>query len=425
MCIQARRLGLLGEAVAAEQVLSQRQALASQQLTDTAAHSSATSYTAAVATAQTAAVPAAVISQAAQVFTARSRDMAAALAAAAADGSWVAFIKHREAAALLEVALKDAEAQMQSRRDAASTAVSAALQAVLKELKLEHVNADPDATGPQNRPQSAMHCTDCNSNYRPGQSQTQQAHAMKDTTPTVSAVLTPISHQRLCLLTAQQTPLSIFDEQTEALTRQMINALPCSDGNDATWQHAVSALAELLHANRHQQSGTAGGPHSPAAKANDSSEMLAAAVSRARRVGLFQTVQLALQVLHKQIHMAQQAQQAVVGFKMPTAQHVQNCTLAWEQQFVPAAHCVKHSSCSVQPATSVSHNRQAGKVHSGTVSNRLDTPEGAAADRPTVDQDSHPNLIHGAQAMLAACQDEATQPLLQQLWQGTYCHNLI
>ena len=333
MCIQARRLGLLGEAVAAEQILSQRQVQASQHLKYAAAHGSAAEYSTAMAAAQAAAVPAAVISQAEAAFAARCTDAAAKLVAAATHGSWAAFDASRRKAAQLEQVVTEAKAQMQSRRNAASTAVSAALKTLLDGLNLDNLSASGTVSQQHGRAQSSMHCTGCSSSF-----ESQQAQSAPSSAPACHASYTAGSPHHVWITSAQQTSLDMLNEQVTCLMSQMIDALPGSDKNDAVWQHALLALAELLDANQRQNIPAI--QRSALSKPSQNSAEFTAALSSARHVGLTQTVQLALQVLHKHIEMAQQAQQAVIKFESPAAQHVQDCTLAWEQQPVSTASSV-------------------------------------------------------------------------------------
>lgn len=411
LCIQARQLGLLGEAVAAEQILSERQAQASQRLTDAAAHGSAVGYTAAVATAQAAAVQALVMSQAADVFTKRCRDAAAALATAAAEGSWLVFEASRETAAALGQALTEAETQMQVRRAGASEAISSALQLVLSELQLEAWHSTGVMVKQQGRPQSAMHCTDCSSSLP----QMQAACAVHGVSPAPYAGR--VTRHSMWVMSAELTPLDVLNEQVKDLTVQMIDALPSSDSNNAAWQRAVTVLVEVLQANQRRHTDL--NQIISASRTSEGAAQLSAAVCNARHVGMLQTAQLALQVLQKHIQVAQQAQQAAVTFNMPTAQHVQDNTHAWEQQSLPAANAgmpTPQHVASTQPLRTAVHLHGAVPEESGHLH------AGAAVRSPAEAQVGHPWPVPGHQQSQGhGSNPEGTQELVQQLCQGVKC----
>lgn len=400
MCIQARRLGLSGEAVAAEQILSERQAQASQQLTGAAACSSAVQYTAAVATAQAAAVHATVISHAAEIFSARCKAAAVALVTAATDGSWSDFEARRRQATALGQVKTGAEAQMQTRRNAASEAVSGALQLVLSELDVGDRDSSDVRAGHQGRPQSAMHCTDCSNSFQSvqvrsvGQEPVSNAGSIKGST------------QSMWAMSEKQTPLDELHEQVKRLTAEMVAALPSSDSSDAAWWHAESALTEVLHVTQCRHINETRSPLE--CRSCDSPSRLSAALCNARHVGLLQTVQLALQILQKHIEMAQQAQQTVVKFKLPTAQHVQDCTLAWQQSTALA------SSLGASPSTKV----PAGQLQQTAAQKQSATLASDSVALPI----RQPQAVPGHQdCARVGSSDEAMQRLVQQLCQGRPC----
>lgn len=369
LCTHARQLGLVGEAVAAEQVLAERKGKARQQLGHAAAHSSAEDYKSALATAQAAAVEAAVLSQGAEVYTVRCRDAVAALAAAAAQECWAVFDSSRRAALELDQDCASAEAQMQARRDAASAAVSSALQACLQELNFCN-SQQPRTSGQRSdSPSPFMHCSACSSKDQEQQVQQLVAKSAMASMPRHTAV-----DKSMWLPHASQiTALDAFVDQLSCLVSQSTNAVLSGDGNSGKWQHALQQLVQALktwqcsHTTTSVGStgllplGSKTGVGEPAALTSTShgnAEALSAALATARHVGLFQTVQLALQVLLKHVQMAQQAQQGTTPMVMPTAQQAQDCTAAWGKA-QSDARGAPHVSCPSMPALPVLHH-QAG-----------------------------------------------------------------
>ena len=127
LCAKARQLGSVGEAVAAESQLCQRQTQASFTLTEAAASGSATAYATAVATAEAVAVKAEVMTAAAASLASRRAQAADTLSNAADISTWSEFDSARNQAVFLGNVISEAEATMQQRRDAASTALSDAV----------------------------------------------------------------------------------------------------------------------------------------------------------------------------------------------------------------------------------------------------------------------------------------------------------
>ncbi|DBA92608.1 hypothetical protein WJX77_001792 [Trebouxia sp. C0004] len=147
LSLSARQLGLLGEAVAAEQLLAERQSQASHTLTAAADTGSAADYATAVAVAQAAAVQAAIMTSAAAAMTTRCRAAAEWVTSAARDGSWREFASVRQQAIFLGLCIQEAETLIQNRRAAAARTVSEAVTACLNHCTLESIKSELTAAG--------------------------------------------------------------------------------------------------------------------------------------------------------------------------------------------------------------------------------------------------------------------------------------
>lgn len=392
LCLRARQLGLLGEAVAAEQLLAERQFQASHTLTAAADTGSAADYATAVAVAQAAAVQAAIMASAAAAMTTRCKEAAEWLMSAARDGSWREFALVRQQAVFLGLCVQEAETLIQNRRTAAARIVSEAVTVCLHHCTLDSVKSELTvaelARSAQDDSSLDMPCAACTNfpmkQHQPAETTSVQPQSIKlvrqtvhdlfqgagasqvDSNPYDSqqalALITQAlhaadvnvdnemsagpgsgqSHERegqSCLQlmpqshTVSQTPLqppSQSQTQTQSQTQ--------SQTGQATWQHCMSALSGFFskqHMSLPQSRSKQASPHSKPVQpvSDDGHRDMAAALTAARELGLLQSVKLALHTMQTHLQMHLQEQQVVMAeFDLPTAEHPKDCTSAWQHK---------------------------------------------------------------------------------------------
>lgn len=288
-------------------------------------------------TAEAAAVEASMLVSAAATFTARCTEAAEALSTAAETGGWTQFAYAREEAAFLQQEVRHAEDVMSQRRNTASTAVAAAVDhcmecllfepALLLTSKRVHEHEQPIA-------QSLLFpCAECSGLM-------ESAHIDSGTPPLQGAVTST------CLF---QSDVSSPPDGAQCIISALSLAISIVhlDADSPDWRAAVTALSDLMSPAKAAIAAVRDQPTqcSPAGT-------LAAALTEARHLGLWQSVELALQTLLAQAQLQLQSQQAIVAeFDLPTEEHPQElCTTAWQypksvQQVVPQdAACMTATS---------------------------------------------------------------------------------
>lgn len=384
LCTKARQLGLLGEAIAAEQLLAERQTQASHNLTAAASCGSAPDYTTAAATGQEVEVEAATLATAAATMADRCTAAAALLMAAARTGGWTEFASARKQAAFLGLSVLKAEMVLQSRRDAAAKAVSEAVAFCVDSWTLDSAESETKDTEPCAACDFSldMPCAAC-TDFR-FQSQQQQQRQPTDMGQVQSLsrqhLSQPVPHLFLTGSGRQCSSLCECERVIALIAKalQAVNIPPgnesCSDqpvrqsaGDESTqsqpwsqslsqsqsqsqsqsrlqsqkpspqaaWEDCMSALSEFLpqeQSPRVQPSSKQPSPDSnPGVSIPEESHRgIAAALIAARHLGLLQTVRLALQAVQTHLELQVQEEQAVVAeFDLPTAEHAQDSTAAW------------------------------------------------------------------------------------------------
>lgn len=423
LCLRARQLGLLGEAVAAEQLLAERQSQASHTLTAAAGTGSAADYTTAVAAAQAAAVQAAIIASAAAAMTTRCKAAAERVMSAARDGSWREFALVRQQAIFLELCVQEAETLIQTRRAMAAKTVSEAVTVCLNRCTLDSVKSKltvAELTRSAKDDSSLdMPCAACTNfpvkQHQPAETTAVQPQSIKLVRQRVDNLFLGVgtsqvdsslydSQQALALIaqalqaadvnadnevsakpgsgqpperegqscsqsmpqshTVLQTPSqppsqSQTQSQTQAQTRQ------------ATWQHCMSALSGFFpqqHASLSQSRSRQAPPLSTPVQPvpSDGHTDIAAALTAARELGLLQTLKLALYALQTHLQMQVQEQQAVMAeFDLPTAEHPQDCTAAWQNGPSSEQRLWQHVGPNEQTSTGESSGHQHDVSHVG------------------------------------------------------------
>ena len=383
LCLRARQLALLGEAVAAEQLLAERQSQASHTLTAAADTGSAADYTTAVAVAQAAAVQSAIIASAAAAMTTRCKAAAERVMSAARDGSWREFALVRQQAIFLGLHVQEAETLIQNRRAAAAKTVSEAVTVCLNHCTLDSVKSELTvaelARSAQDDSSLDMPCAACTNfpmkQHQPAETTAVQPQPIKLVRQTVDNLFQGAgaslvdsslydSQQALALITQalQAADVNADNEvsagpgsgrsperEGQSCSQPMpqshtVSQKPSqppsqsqSQTRQATWQHCMSALSGFFskqHMSLSQSRSRKAFPFSKPAQPgpSDGHTDIAAALTAARELSLLQTVKLALHTLqtHLQTHLQMQEQQSVVAeFDLPTAEHPQDCTAAW------------------------------------------------------------------------------------------------
>ncbi len=387
LCLRARQLGLLGEAVAAEQLLAERQSQASHTLTAAADSGSAADYATAVAAAQAAAVQAAVIALAAAAMTTRCNAAAERVMSAARDGSWREFALVRQQAAFLGLCVQEAETLIQNRRAAAAKTVSEAVTACLNCCTLDSLKSELRVTklarSAQDDSSLDVPCAACTNfptkQHHPAETTSAQPQSIKLVRQTVDNLFQGVGAsqvdsslydgQQALALIAQALQAADANADNEVSTRPGSGQSPEREGQScsqsmpqshtvsqtpsqpqsqsqsqtqtqsqtrqATWQHCMSALSGFFPEQHMALSQSRSRQASPLSKPmqtvpRDGHTDLAAALTAARELGLLQTVKLALYTLQTHLEMQVQEQQAVMAeFDLPSAEHPKDCTAAW------------------------------------------------------------------------------------------------
>ena len=426
LCLLARQLGLLGEAVAAEQLLAERQSQASHTLTAAADTGSAADYTTAVAVAQAAAVQAAIMASAAAAMTTRCNAAAERVMSAARDGSWREFASVRQQASFLGLCVQEAETLIQNRRAAAAKTLSEAVTVCLNRCILDSVKSELRVTEPAQSVQDDtsldMPCAACTNlsmkQHQPAETTGVQPHPIKLVRQTVDNLFLGVgtslvdsslydSRQALALIaqalqaadegadnevsarpgsgqsskreeqscsqslpqchTVSQTPL-----QTPSQPQSPSQSQSQAQTRQATWQHCMSALSGFFlkqHMSLSQSKSRQASPHSskPVQPVpSDGHTDIAAALTAARELGLLQTVRLALHTLQTHLQMQVQEQQAVMAeFDLPTAEHPKDCTAAWQNGRSSEQQLWQSAGPTEQTSTGESSGRQHDVSHVG------------------------------------------------------------
>lgn len=379
LCTKARQLGLLGEAVAAEQSLAERKGQASHALAASAAAGSAASYEATVTTAQTAAVDASTLTAAAATFAMRCSEAAGVLSIAAEKSSWSDFASARKLALFLGLHFQKDEVVIQQRRDAAAKAVSETVGFCLESWTVQ--SAQPQSqlsiteSGHRAKHDSSLDllCAVCTQSSQQQQQSADKAatawsaeHAscnsdtmfhsavsLQDDTalphcqPVVALIAQALqavdpypSTKDLSFCTHKGIDQSPWDQpQPQSKSQSQSQSSQCS------WEDCMSALSKLLSKQQVSRSPSRyrqhpqGASQSPAGDASGSMTAssghwfsdLAAALTAARCLGLTNTVKLALHIVQTHIQLQQQEQQSVVAeYDLPTDEHAEDCTSAWQ-----------------------------------------------------------------------------------------------
>ena len=389
LCLRARQLGLLGEAVAAEQLLAERQSQASHTLTAAADTGSAADYTTAVAVAQAAAVQAAIIASAAAAMTTRCKAAAEQVMGAARDGCWREFALVRQQAIFLGQCFQEAETLIQNRRAAAARTVSEAVTLCLNHCSLDSVKSELTvaelAWSAQDDSSLDMPCAACTNlsmkQHHPAETTAVQPQPIKLVHQTMDDLFQGVgaSHLDSSLYDTQQAAALISQalqaadvsldyevsarpgsgQSPEREGQSCSQSLPQSNTvsqtpsqptsqsqpqslsqsqsqtRQPTWQHCMSALSGFFpkqHTSLSQSSSRQASPLIKPAQPvpGDGLTDIAAALTAARELGLLRTVKLALHTLQTHLQMQMQEQQAVMAeFDLPTAEHPKDCTAAW------------------------------------------------------------------------------------------------
>ncbi|DBA74610.1 TPA: hypothetical protein ACH3X2_009475 [Trebouxia sp. C0005] len=385
LCLRARQLGLLGEAVAAEQLLA---AQASHILTAAADTGSEEDYTTAVAVAQAAAVQAAIIASAAAAMTTRCKAAAERLMRAARDGSWREFALVRQQAIFLGLCVQDAETLIQDRRAAAAKTVSEAVTACLHHCTLDSTKSELTvaelARSAQDDSSLDMPCAACTSipmkQHHPADTTSVHPQSIKllpqkvhdlfqgagasevdsslyDSQQAVALIAQALqaadvnaddemsarpgsgqSPEREGQSCSQSMPQShtVSQEPSQSPSQSQSQTQTQSQTRQATWQHCMFVLSGFfskqhmsLSQSRSRQASPFSKPAQPVPR--DGHTDIAAALTAARELGLLQTVKLALHTVQTHLQIQVQERQAVVAeFDLPTAEHPQDCTAAWQ-----------------------------------------------------------------------------------------------
>ena len=388
LCLRARQLGLLGEAVAAEQLLAERQSQASHILTAAANTGSAEDYTTALAVAQAAAVQAAIIASAAAAMTTRCKAAAERLMRAARNGSWREFALVRQQAIFLGLCVQEAETLIQDRRAAAAKTVSEAVTACLHHCTLDSTKSELTvaelARSAQDDSSLDMPCAACTSipmkQHHPADTTSVHPQSIKllpqkvhdlfqgagasevdsslyDSQQAVALIAQALqaadvnaddemsarpgsgqSPEREGQSCSQSMPQShtVSQEPSQSPSQSQSQTQTQSQTRQATWQHCMFALSGFfskqhmsLSQSRSRQASPFSKPAQPVPR--DGHTDIAAALTAARELGLLQTVKLALHTVQTHLQIQVQERQAVVAeFDLPTAEHPQDCTAAWQ-----------------------------------------------------------------------------------------------
>lgn len=424
LCLRARQLGLLGEAVAAEQLLAERQSQASHTLTAAADTGSAEDYATAVAAAQAAAVQAAIMASAAAAMTTRCKAAAERVMSAARDGCWREFALVRQQAIFLGLCVQEAETLIQNRRAAAAKAVSEAVTACLNRCTLDSVKSELTvAELTQSAQDDSSLDTPCAAytklsvkQHQPAETTSAQPQSIKLVRQTVDNLFLGVGtsqvdsslydgQQAVALITQalQAADVNLDNEEStrsgsaQSLERegqscsqsmaqshtvpQTLSQTPSqsqsqtqtqSQTRQPTWQHCMSALSGFFpqqHTSLSQSRSRQASPYSskpvqtvPSGGHTD----LAAALTAARELGLLQTVKLALYTLQIHLQMQVQEQQSVMAeFDLPTAEHPTDCTAAWQNGRSSELRLCQSAGPNDQTSTEESSGHRHNVLHDG------------------------------------------------------------
>ena len=340
--VKARRLGLLGESVAAEQLLTERRDRASRALTASAATASAADYAAAVVTAQAVAVKAAVSTAAAAAFEMRCTEAADVLMTTAKAGGWTDFAVTREQAVFLGLQVLEAETVMQQRRDAATAALSGAVDQCIEswtghsdtQTELSRSELAQHAEAGSALDMSCTVCTDIRLEQQPAPDRSsilcQSAeHTCYSSWASLFQSATTVQQnsvlrhsQRVLLLIAQALQAVHVQPGTSQPADQRISHPFRDESGQLTWESVMFALLAVLPKQRILAPVKEGAAHTD----------LAGCLTAARQLGLLQTVKLALQAVQAHVQLQHQQHQAVVAeFDLPTNEHAEDCCSSWQE----------------------------------------------------------------------------------------------